>query len=101
MRSTVPTALTVAASTPPATPTVATRHNGAHYLAVRDLVGSYAKRNGCGYPPRVTRIRGGERHVYPCARKELQLILNPQNHTWNRVPDASQEVWNFLSRQRL
>lgn len=77
------------------------RHNGAHYLAVRDLVGSYAKRNGCGYPPRVTHIRGGERHVYPCARKELQLILNPQNHTWNRVPDASQEVWNFLSRQRL
>ena len=77
------------------------RHNGAHYMAVRDLVNSYARRNGCGFPPRVTRIPGGERHVYPCARKELQLILNPQNHTWNRVPDASQEVWNFLSRQRL
>lgn len=77
------------------------RHNGAHYLAVRDLVGSYAKRNGCANAPRVTRIPGGERHVFPCARKELQLILNPQNHTWNRVPDASQEVWNFLSRQRL
>ncbi|MGJ4168232.1 alpha/beta hydrolase family esterase [Corynebacterium macclintockiae] len=77
------------------------RHNGAHYMAVRDLVNSYARRNGCGFPPRVTRIPGGERHVYPCARKELQLILNPQSHTWNRVPDASQEVWNFLSRQRL
>lgn len=55
------------------------RHNGAHYLTVRDLVGSYAKRNGCGYPPRVTHIRGGERHVYPSARKELQLILEPRS----------------------
>lgn len=77
------------------------RHNGAHYLAVPTLVNSYKKRNGCVGAPRVTNIPGGKRHVYPCTRKELQLLTNPQNHTWNRVPDASQEVWNFLKRQRL
>ncbi|WJY71943.1 Putative esterase [Corynebacterium auriscanis] len=77
------------------------RHNGSHYLAVPVLVNSYKKRNGCVGVPRVTNIPGGKRHVYPCARKELQLLTNPQNHTWNRVPDASQEVWNFLKRQRL
>ena len=77
------------------------RHGGRHYLAVPTLVGSYMKRNVCAPGPRVTNIPGGKRHVYSCAKEELQLITNPQNHTWNRTPDASQEVWNFLKRQRL
>lgn len=77
------------------------RHNGAHYLAVPTLMNSYIRRNGCAYPPRIVNIPGGQRHIYNCSRKELQLITNPQDHTWNRVPDASQEVWTFLSRQRL
>lgn len=76
------------------------RH-GVHYLAISDLMGSYIRRNGCAYPPRIVNIPGGQRHIYNCAREELQLITNPQDHTWNRTPDASQEVWNFLSRQRL
>lgn len=77
-----------------------TRHGGKPYLPVPVLLASYIHRNVCNPSPRITTIPGGKRHVYSCARKELQLITNPQNHTWNRVPDASQEVWNFLSRQR-
>ena len=77
------------------------RHGGRHYLAVPTLVGSYMKRNVGAPGPRVTNISGGKRHVYSCAKEELQLITNPQDHTWNRTPDASQEVWNFLKRQRL
>nr|WP_272885063.1 PHB depolymerase family esterase [Corynebacterium phoceense] len=77
------------------------RHNGAHFLDVDHLMSSYIKRNACAFPPRIENIPGGQRHVYACAKEELQLITNPQNHTWNRTPDASQEVRNFLSRQRL
>ncbi|WP_419761027.1 alpha/beta hydrolase family esterase [Corynebacterium pilosum] len=76
------------------------RH-GVHYIGVDSLMSSYIRRNGCAWPPRIDAIPGGHRHVYQCSREELQLITNPQNHTWNRVPDASQEAWNFLSRQRL
>ena len=77
------------------------RHNGAHFLAVDTLMSSYIRRNGCQWPPRLENIPGGTRHVYTCAKEELELVTNPQNHTWNRYPDASQLVWNFLSRQRL
>lgn len=77
-----------------------TRHGGKPYLAVPVLLGSYIRRNVCNPTPKITNIVGGKRHVYSCAREDLQLITNPQNHTWNRVPDASQEVWNFLYRQR-
>ena len=78
-----------------------TRHGGRPYLSVPRLMNSYKARNGCAPQPAIHNIPGGKRHVYRCARAETQLITNPQNHTWNRVPDASQEVWNFLKRQRL
>lgn len=77
-----------------------TRHNGKPYLPIRTLLASYIRRNGCNPSPRITNIAGGKRHVYACSRDDLQLITNPQDHTWNRTPDASQEVWNFLYHQR-
>ena len=77
-----------------------TRH-GARYIGVPELMNSYKRRNGCAPNARVTNIPGGRRHVYACSRAETQLLTNPQNHTWNMYYDATQEVWNFLKRQRL
>lgn len=73
---------------------------GGVYLPVRNVLGTYIRRNGCAPNAPAAPIPNGTRTRYACSRAATQLVLTNKGHSWHLTDRIQDEIWNFLAAQR-
>nr|WP_227659056.1 MULTISPECIES: PHB depolymerase family esterase [unclassified Corynebacterium] len=71
------------------------RH-GAAVARVRDVVASYASRNGCTEQNR----HGADVSHVGCVKQVEEVLVPGGGHEWYSSPNAAEMTWNFLKGQR-